>query len=537
MQNIHCQFIFMISVLWKAPGVHARKGVKCGGVLSAPVGHLSSPNFPKVYPPYTECSWLIVVSEGSTVQLSFHEFNLEHHDTCEYDYVKIYNGASRDEGNLLGTFCGSQLPPNMTSSWHVLSVIFHSDKHVGSSGFSATYRKDICGGVLTSLSGVITSPDYPDNYPNNAECHWLISAAPHAKIRLVFTDFQLESQECNYDYVAVFDGSSQEEEEQVRHYCGTTKPPDTTSSSNELLVVFKSDFNIGGRGFKAHFSSGECQDVFTAVKGNITSPRYPDMYPNNIICQWNIQLPQGFRIKLFFRDLELEEMNALTDECDYDYMAVYDGQSTNDKPLGRWCGTDIPAPLISTKNNLLLVLVTDRDTAKKGFYVSYIGMVPINVSCTRTDFHIQIPIQSVPQLERSHIYLGTPTCAAQLSGSNYKIYARFDTCGTEPQKRNNTSVIVSVLYVDFSLGAQEDVHEYEVQCEPKRKEASVRILSGSDPAQLNGKAENVGHSELPEAEASESSDRGQDSSDVVFISICILAGVLMIIAVVGLVLL
>lgn len=105
------------------------------------------------------------------------------------------------------------------------------------------------------------------------------------------------------------------------------------------------------------------------------------------------------------------------------------------------------------------------------------------------------------------------------------------------QKRNNTSVIVSTLYIDFSLGAQEDIHQYEVQCEPKRKEASVRILSGSDPAQLQGLVENTEQSQLPEAEASESSDRGQDSSDVVFISICILAGILMIIAVVGLVLL
>ncbi|CAJ0947224.1 unnamed protein product [Ranitomeya imitator] len=166
-----------------------------------------------------------------------------------------------------------------------------------------------------------------------------------------------------------------------------------------------------------------------------------------------------------------------------------------------------------------------------------IKVVPINVSCTRTDFHIQIPMQSVSQLDRSHIYLGSQACASQISGSNYKIYARFDTCGIGPQKRNNTSMIVSILYVDFSMGGQEDVHEYEVQCEPKRKEASVHILSGSDPAQLSRRAEDIGQSELPEAEASESSDRGQDSSDVVFISICILAGVLMLIAVVGLVLL
>ncbi|XP_053549170.1 CUB domain-containing protein 2 [Bombina bombina] len=532
MHNI--QFILLITVSWETAAIFLRRGIKCGGILSSTAGNLSSPNFPGLYPPNVECSWLIVVSEGSTVQLTFHHFDLEFHDACHYDYVKIYNGAPRDEGNLLGKFCGNTIPPQMISSWHVLSVLFHSDKHVGSTGFFATYRKDVCGGILTGLSGTITSPDYPDNYPNNAECHWLIQAAPHSKVRLVFTDFQVESSDdCDFDYVALFDGS-RAEAEKVQHYCGPSKPPDTTSSSSELLVVFKSDFNIGGRGFKAFYSSGECQDTFTAVKGNLSSPRYPDLYPNNINCQWLIHLSPGFRIKIFFQDLELEERSILTDTCDYDHLSVYDGDLEQSTLLGRWCGSEIPPPLVSSKNKLLLVLVTDRDTANKGFLVSYIGVAPINVSCTRTDFMIQIPIQAVPELERSHIYLGTPICAAHTSGTNYKIYARFDTCGTKPKKRNNTSLIVSTLYVDFSRGTQEDVHEYEVHCEPKRKEASVHLLSGLVPNQLNGLVENAAEPLLPDEEAS---DGGQDSSDVVFISICILAGVLMLIAVVGLVLL
>uniref|UniRef100_A0A8C5R8E7 CUB domain containing protein 2 n=1 Tax=Leptobrachium leishanense TaxID=445787 RepID=A0A8C5R8E7_9ANUR len=432
MQNIHCRFILMITVLLEEAVIQARKGVKCGGILSSSGGNLSSPNFPGLYPPHTQCSWLIVVSEGSTIQLTFHDFDLEYHDACEYDYVKIYNGASRDEGNLLGKFCGSNSPPQFTSSWHVLSVLFHSDKHVTSSGFFATYKKDICGGVLNGLSGVITSPEYPDNYPNNAECHWMIQAAPDSKIHLVFTDFQMESEECNFDYVAIFDGPSPMES-QTRRFCGSTNPPEITSSSNELLLVFKSDFNIGGRGFRAHFSTGECQELFTDIKGNITSPRYPDPYPNNINCRWTIQLLPGFRIKMFFRDMELEERSSLTDECDYDHLSVYDGDSEDSPLLGIWCAHDIPPPLISRGNKLLMVLATDKDTANKGFSVSYIGVVPVNVSCTRTDFQILIPSQSVPQLERSHIYLGSPACPAQISGNNFKIYARFDTCGTEPQ--------------------------------------------------------------------------------------------------------
>lgn len=102
---------------------------------------MSSPNFPGPYPYDSDCSWLIVVAEGSSVHLTFHHFELEHHASCSYDYVKIYNGVAEDEGNLLGVFCGDAPPPQFTSSWNVMSVIFHSDRHVARGGFSVGYRK------------------------------------------------------------------------------------------------------------------------------------------------------------------------------------------------------------------------------------------------------------------------------------------------------------------------------------------------------------------------------------------------------------
>lgn len=73
--------------------------------------------------------------------LTFHAFDLEYHDSCGFDYVEVYNGASGDKGSLLGRFCGQVPPPPFTSSWHVMSVVFHSDKHVASRGFSAGYQK------------------------------------------------------------------------------------------------------------------------------------------------------------------------------------------------------------------------------------------------------------------------------------------------------------------------------------------------------------------------------------------------------------
>lgn len=115
---------------------------------------------------------------------------------------------------------------------------------------------DMCGGVLTGLSGTISSPGYPQEYSNNADCSWAIHVSNTSVVTLVFLDFQLENNEgCNFDFVALFDGPT------VTHrhlgkYCGADKPPHIVTTSNHLLVVFKSDFNIGGRGFKAYYYSG-----------------------------------------------------------------------------------------------------------------------------------------------------------------------------------------------------------------------------------------------------------------------------------------
>lgn len=62
-----------------------------------------------------------------------------------------------------------------------------------------------------------------------------------------------------------------------------------------------------------------------------------------------------------------------------------------------------------------------------------VSVVPVNVSCSRTDFQILISTQALAPLERTKVYLGSRSCAAQEVGSNFRIQARFDTCGTESQ--------------------------------------------------------------------------------------------------------
>ncbi|CAB1326781.1 unnamed protein product [Coregonus sp. 'balchen'] len=424
--------LYLLLVVGKAV---TKKGVKCGGILSASSGNISSPNYPGLYPYNIQCVWLIVVAEGSSVLLTFRHFELEYHAACSYDYVKIYNGVSEDEGNLLGTFCGDVSPPRFTSSWNVMSIIFHSDRHVAHRGFSVGYRKGY-------------SPD--TQYSNNADCSWTV----HVSNRSV-----LENNEgCNFDFVALFDGPTVTHRH-LGNYCGGEKPPKIVTTSNQLLVVFKSDFNIGGRGFKAYYYS---------------APTTLTSTPNNIKCHWTINLARGYRIKLFFNAMELEDRNSLSDECDYDSVAVHDGSREKDPLLGRWCGSEQPGSLISKNNNMLVVLSTDRNSAYRGFSASY--------------------------------------------------------------PRRNITMLVNTLYIDFSDGKGRSVQEYEVQCDAQRKMATIHIVSAEEHQRMNElarrQAEGSGGGGGKEADP-----EPHDPSDIVFISICVLAVVLMVIAVIWLVLL
>lgn len=102
------------------------------------------------------------------------------------------------------------------------------------------------------------------------------------------------------------------------------------------------------------------------------------------------------------------------------------------------------------------------------------------------------------------------------------------------QKYRNITMLVNKLYIDFSDGKQQNVQEYKVQCDALRKIASVSIIS-ADERRLE---EHAQHSDTDsDSNAGDPEAEPHDLSDIVFISICVLAVILMVIAIVWLVLL
>ena len=66
-----------------------------------------------------------------------------------------------------------------------------------------------CGRALVAETGVLTSPDYPDNYPHNRNCTWTITVPAGHQISINFTTFSLESHaRCQYDYLEIRSGTT-----------------------------------------------------------------------------------------------------------------------------------------------------------------------------------------------------------------------------------------------------------------------------------------------------------------------------------------
>ena len=111
----------------------------------------------------------------------------------------------------------------------------------------------VCGGTFTKMSGVIQSPDYPENYPEDVLCQWVIKLSPQYRIRLEFMHLQVEkSTSCQYDFVLVMDGPPTSPTTLGR-FCGNSSKTVVDSKSNEMTVLFKSDMSMTEKGFEAYW--------------------------------------------------------------------------------------------------------------------------------------------------------------------------------------------------------------------------------------------------------------------------------------------
>ena len=118
--------------------------VSPGTFLTGHSGFFISPNFPKNFPPNSNCTWNITVPTGRIIKVTFFNFTLEPKqnkeclDASQGARVFITNVAS-DDGNQDFKMCGRELPPPVYSVGNSIQVKLKSLHNVYS-GFNASYE-------------------------------------------------------------------------------------------------------------------------------------------------------------------------------------------------------------------------------------------------------------------------------------------------------------------------------------------------------------------------------------------------------------
>lgn len=344
---------------------------QCGGYFYNPEGEFTSPNYPDNYPSDMYCIWYFKFDWGTRLSVSFAEFNLD--PDCSKDYIQLSQGWLRD-APVSRKFCGSQSPPELHSTESEIRVIFKAT----ATQISQAFRKfkmqvrnsgHMCGGLLMHRMGTIESKDYGSRYENNVECVWTIEMPVGFHINFTFVDrFDLEvSTDCTRDYVVFQELLTSESDQwtEFGRYCGHTAPDPFKSRTNKVQVIFHSNEDTNGDGFRLKYQIA-CGDVFTAPTGVITSPNYPNNYNNHIRCEYLIVRDPKDYITIQFDDFNVEPHTT----CIWDAVDIYLGNSTAASHQGTYCGAEKP-PVTVSAGALLLIFRSDPSVSDKGFKASY----------------------------------------------------------------------------------------------------------------------------------------------------------------------
>jgi len=319
------------------------------------------------YMNFADCQKLIQPPGAEEITLTFTSFDLENGN----DYVRVYDGSSISDP-LLGEFTGSGLPEEIIASSGSMLIHFTSNESLNGAGWSADYSATgttQCGPcvdeVYTTETGMLSDNSCEAEYQNNSDCRKLIQPDGAGNITLSFLEFNLES---GYDFVRIYDGASTSDP-MLGEFSGRSIPGVITSSGGVMLVHFTSDGSITAQGWEASYEinttgCGACENVtFTESSGMLSDNSCGGNYENDTDCQKLIEPTGADYVILNFTEFDLE--------TGYDFVRIYDGNTTEAPLLGEFSGRTLPGTIYSTGGSMLVHFVSDYSITRTGWSAEY----------------------------------------------------------------------------------------------------------------------------------------------------------------------
>ncbi|CAK8680217.1 unnamed protein product [Clavelina lepadiformis] len=423
--------------------------------LTGESGFLASPNFPNNYPYSVVCSATILAEADHVITITFLNFQLESHISCNYDSLKITDGS--DGGNQsLGPLCGSALPEHRSFFTNSLTITFTSDFSVSFKGFRLQWTivgvgcaSDPCGvnATCTDTDGSYYC-DCPEGFTGNA-------------------------------YISC----------QVVDECASNPcDENATCTSTDGSYVCECVDGYTGNGFVC-LDAYECAenrslcpisicDVgnsnLTGESGFLASPNFPNNYPYSVVCSATILAEADHVITITFLNFQLESHIS----CNYDSLKITDGSDGGNQSLGPLCGSALPEHRSFFTNSLTITFTSDFSVSFKGFRLQWtivgVGCASdpcgVNATCTDTD---------------GSYYCD---CPEGFTGNAYISCQVVDECASNPCDENATCTSTDGSYVcecvdGYTGNGFVCLDAYE--CAENRSLCPIGVGCASDPCGVN----------------------------------------------------
>uniref|UniRef100_A0A8D2ISA5 Mannan binding lectin serine peptidase 1 n=2 Tax=Varanus komodoensis TaxID=61221 RepID=A0A8D2ISA5_VARKO len=162
----------------------------------------------------------------------------------------------------------------------------------------------------------------------------------------------------------------------------------------------------------------ELTDMF----GEIQSPSFPDAYPSDSEVTWNISVPDGFRVKLYFMHFDLESSYL----CEYDYVKV----ESEDQVMATFCGRETTdteltpgqQPIVSPSSYMSVTFKSDFSNEERftGFDAHF-AAVDVDECLEKSDEELACD-------HHCHNYIGGYYCSCRFG---YILHSDNRTCKVE----------------------------------------------------------------------------------------------------------
>ncbi|XP_070570522.1 CUB and sushi domain-containing protein 1-like [Ptychodera flava] len=377
----------------------------CGSDLYIEAGesvYITSPNYPDLYPSNSACKWTVSTT-GARLRVSVTDFALD--ECC--DYYSAGNGYQPSQNSsVVWRLPGTVAPADFESDGPEVWITFTSDSSIERRGFNVTVTDEgvtcrdhcndynfvfgcscmtdcvyydeccpdfmeecqgTCGGDFTVYDGdsvVISSPNYPEPYPNNTACKWTVNSPNGTYLFVYFKSFDLEQ---GFDFFSSGRGfQPSQNSSDVWMHSGSVAPANYLSVGTAMWLTFTSDNIIDDTGFQLTVTDVACEtDVVVPSGGKVTvtSPNYPDPYPDNMRCSWNISSESGGSMFVAFQNFDLED--------GFDFLSAGNGGLPSQETAVIWqhTGNFLPPDFTSTGPLVWIAMYSDSSVAGLGFRV------------------------------------------------------------------------------------------------------------------------------------------------------------------------